>query len=895
MNFLLLTLLFLSNWLLGKDSEVFIKKLSNKMTVIVFPIDNADKVSLQILYNVGSKNEQDGEKGIAHLIEHMIFKGTEKLSESDIGNIAHELAGDCNAETRYDSTRYYFNVPVSNWRYILPVMADCMQNCTFKDDLLNSEIQVVVQELRMYNDDYRRVLLSKLMATIFPNHPYHHPIIGYKEDLFAVNGKKLSAFYKKHYTPKNTALVVVGNVDAQEVFKEAELHFGSIKNTKKTTTQEFNSGAEDILSNHTITIYRDVQKPYVMLAYLTPGRKTNYDDRVLDAVHYALAYSERSRLPKKLVEELHLVNTIGIMHSLELFDKDLFIIGFEPKKAEDIDTIITHIHKELRDLQENGLTEDELKRCNVVIQSNICDLKEHNFYYAFALAEHFIAKGELLDLSKYTLTDLQETNRLVSNFLKLHVNENRTHKATLLPFKNEEQRSLSYAMQKESDQLDAAILSQRIRTSPVEAPRYQLNLPNDIQNKTFTYPQPTITTLPNNLKLLHYFNKNVPKVTLILQLAATSTYDSDELPGLYAMLTEFLLEGTQNYTAEQFQAELDAHGIHLHINLGIISMSAFSKDLPKALELLFEIVAHAKLPEKFMEEVRSRMLSACQNQLDDASTIATNHIKNILYQGHPYSKNIIGTTESIAQINHTDVCEAYEYYFTPDHARLSIVGNFLDYDVEKLVNDHLGKWRGGSIKNTDYPPLPKVTAQRIKHELNRDQTILACAMPSINKDDKDYDNLTLFNQIFAGGMHSLLFALREKSGIFYSIHGSVIHGTGTQPGVVYIESIVSPDRVQEAQELIVNLILSAADSITEKQIEQAKNKLLFANDEKYAKNQDIASTFIALDRLELPFDYYQNSTERFAHVTKQTMENAVKRIFNDNIEHMVTVQVGRNT
>ena len=216
--------------IISSGSYVSKKVLDNGLTVLVHESHIIPKVSFQMWYNVGSKDELLSEKGIAHLIEHMIFKGTDILSESDINVLVHKLSGSCNAFTSYDYTGYLFNFPSHNWKEALPVVVDCMTNCTFKEDMLSSEMKAVIQELKMYKDQYDRSLLSEMIGMIFADHPYHYPIIGYKQDLWSVSGKDLHAFYKKHYQPNNATFIVVGDVDTQEVFDLAERYFGVIEN-----------------------------------------------------------------------------------------------------------------------------------------------------------------------------------------------------------------------------------------------------------------------------------------------------------------------------------------------------------------------------------------------------------------------------------------------------------------------------------------------------------------------------------------------------------------------------------------------------------------------------------------------------------------------------------------
>src|SRR3989304_417587 len=242
-----------------KINPVQKKVLSNGMTVLVRPLHMIPKVSLQLWYNVGSKNEKSGEKGIAHLIEHMIFKGTKRLSESDINLITAKLSGYCNAFTSYDYTGYLFDFPAQYWQESLDIMADCMRNCTFKPDLLTSELKAVIQELKMYKDYYSSSIIEDLVSKIFNDHPYHHPIIGYKQDLWHLERDSLVNFYHTHYIPNNATLVIVGDIEASQAFEAAEQYFGHINADPRYKKEQFYHNAD--LGNTSVTLYRDINQP----------------------------------------------------------------------------------------------------------------------------------------------------------------------------------------------------------------------------------------------------------------------------------------------------------------------------------------------------------------------------------------------------------------------------------------------------------------------------------------------------------------------------------------------------------------------------------------------------------------------------------------------------------
>ena len=291
------------------------------MTVLVRPVHAIPKVCTELWYNVGSKYEKSDQKGIAHLIEHMIFKGTSgnkslNLSESDINVVVHMLSGNCNAFTSYDYTGYLFNFPTQHWQMSLKIVADCMRNCAFKEDHLNSEMKAVIQELKMYKDNYVSYLVDEMLATIFTGHPYHDPVIGYKQNLWSFHAENLRDFYIKHYVPNNATLVVVGDVDPEKVFDEAQAEFGSIP-ADYTYTQEKFYYTPDLISKK-VTLYRDVQQPVATAAYVIPG-STSGKDNIVDLLSWVLGHGKGSRLQRRLVDDLQLVTSLDVYH-IDLFD-----------------------------------------------------------------------------------------------------------------------------------------------------------------------------------------------------------------------------------------------------------------------------------------------------------------------------------------------------------------------------------------------------------------------------------------------------------------------------------------------------------------------------------------------------------------------------------------------
>lgn len=857
--------------------------LKNGLTVLIRPIKTSQPVSLQIWYNAGAKDEQ---KGLAHLLEHMIFKGTELLSESDIPFITHKLSGSCNATTSPDWTRYLFNVPSQNWRKVLPIMADCMRNCTIKQDLLNSELKAVVQELKMYRDNYIRSLIEKMTTTIFSDHPYHTPTVGFKHDLLGATRESMLDFYHKHYVPNNATLIVVGDVDPDEVIQLAQKNFESLEANKNYTKQQYHFDHD--LVAQTVTLYRDIKQSFVALAYVIPGSSSQNSEEAFDMLSTMLTQGRNTRLHKKLVEELQLVNSIS-SSCMGLFDHGLFIISFEPKNIDDVETIITIINEQLEDIKLHGAHQDELKTASKKLTSSLYNFLESTYNQASVLGELFLATGDENCICNYQIEDVELINNQIKTLLADYFRPSIMHKGFLLPLPESEKNQWK-KLQEKSDKLDTQILTGKIRESSVEQPQYAHNVTS--QPRTLCdLPKPKSFKLSNNLDVMYHHNPYVPKIEITLDLKVTHHYEPKELQGLYHILCYMMHEGTKNYTAEQFAQELESNGIALSISSGAISMSMLSDDFQKGLELLCEVVTNVVCSDENLNKVKAWALSDYQHYSDNAHKIMHQLMREYLFPGHSLSQNPLADPTSIEKITCTELKEFYQKYISPQGASLAIVGNLQQYDIAAMVEKTLGSWTGPAVKNLPFPESNNPDNETITHVMNRDQMVLSLGRRSVCYKDPDFDALLLLNHILCDGMSSRLFQLRVQSGAFYSISGSLLAGSGKTPGIAYISTMVSNDRVDEVELMIKTLIDTVVDTITEQELSEAKEYILNIIPQHYSTNRSIANTFIFLNIYELPYDYFETREKKLSSITLEEVKVAGKKLLRS--DEMTRFKVGR--
>lgn len=873
---------------LKQDRHVYHHMLKNGMHILVRKIATIPKVSLQLWYHVGSKDEELGEKGIAHLLEHMIFKGTAHLGESDLDAIVHKLSGSCNAFTSYDYTGYLFNVPSAQYKTILPIMADCMENVRFDDQMLNSEMKAVIQELKMGKDQYVSRLIEHLFSAIFYDHPYHYPIIGFKHDLFSVNAADLSSFYKKHYAPNNATLVVVGDVDPNEVFGLAEGVFGTIRPIEGYAKKSFYH--EEEIGNKSVTLFRDVQLPMYLFAFVIPGLSKK-QEHLTELVEWIIGKGNGSRLYKRLVNELQYVASLEV-GSWTLFDHGLFFIACDPVEGVSKDQIKQVIIDELFDIVHKGVTDAECTRAYKKAQSSFYALLEDYEDQAYAIGQNFLATNdpeyifncmESIDILK------PKINAYISHYLRYTL----MHEGLLLPLPTSE---LTHAnqLQSISDKQDTAILSGRPRTTPVEAPTKAADIM--VSNPVpFTYKTYETVTLDNGIRVLYASNEAIPKISIVVSLAAESHHDPDGKEGLYTFITALMTEKTKRFTADQLAEYIESKGMSLSVYPGCILVTCLRDDLVTAIEVLSEVLTNAVFEPADIEKIRIQLISDLKNYWDDPRSFASYLVKKQIYAGHPYAKNMLGTFESLKSITREDLCAYYKKFITPDRARIAIVGDIAGYDIKQIISQGLSTWQNTPAMQINFPSLQPHKATIQNYAINRDQVVLCFARPSINRYDDRYDALQIFDQIFGAGMlasmHSRLFSLRQASGLFYTINGTFLASVDENGGMFLVKTLVSKDRLDEARKVIVDTIITAADTISDEEFIEAKRAIAYGIMDNFSSSISMARTFLYLDKYQLPKNYFHNRFADLQAITKADVQKAVKEVLGNH--EFFILQIGR--
>ena len=866
-------------------NPIYKKTLKNGLTIIIRPMHDMPRVAIQLWYNVGSKDEKSYERGKAHMLEHMVLKGTQKISESDIGMITQKLSGLCNASTSYDYTKFIFNFPTNHWHYALDILSDCMTNCTFKDDLIHSELRAVIQELKGNRDNYARALLMKMIATIFEDHPYHYPIIGYKQDLLTMNSQSLKSFYHKHYIPNNAVLIIVGDVDPNNAFEKVKQAFGNIKPNLNYRKDNYYFN-KDIVQQR-VTLHRDIQLPQVQISYIVPGSKEK-QEYAIEALISILTEGTSSRLHYLLADKYKLVaNMSGF--NLSLTDHGLLFITFTPFDLKSIDRIYEIIDQEIKNIVQNGFTKHELEKLKINLRKSYLAMLESYDAQADQIGKYYLATGD----EKYIYNGFEEIENIESKakqVAKNYLRPSLKHIGTLLPFDQTEKEHF-LKIQEESDKEDENILATRIRLSPVElgslVHEIKAQLPTDIK-----VPEPHKFILQNGTTIYALKRDTLPKVELHFCLKANGTcYDPENKEGLYKFMTTMLLEGTAKKSKIEIDEFCRLHGISLSISPNGFHISVLKEELQSAMEIIIEILTQSYFDNKNIEKIRKQIMSNLEQEKENQSIIASKIIVNELYKDHLYSRPAWGNEKSIRSITQKDLINFYKKIVTGHEAVLSIVGDFELDQIKNMLDKSFGLLPKHAIEEIEYKKLEPTEKKDIDHFLNRDQILLAYAGLSVKRMDPEYDLLLLFETILSHGLGSKLFQLRMKTGLYYFISGNMLINSSKERGYTLISALVSYKNLDQAKKNLEKLIDNVRESITEEELHQAKQLLIYSWTSMLASYGDLSKMYVLAHMYNLSPNYLEERIKKIKSITLEEFKEIIRTRFTR--KEMLFVKVGR--
>ena len=370
-------------------ADTFESILPNGLKIIVKADARAPTVAHMVWYRAGSMDETNGTTGVAHVLEHMMFKGTRSVARGEFSRRVAAAGGRENAFTGRDYTAYFQQVHKSKLELVMRLEADRMSNLQLTDAEFAKEIKVVMEERRLRTDDQPRALLQEnLMAVAFKAHPYRVPVIGWMRDLETMTGEDARAWYRKWYAPNNAVLIVTGDVNAEDVVRLAKKYYGPIARKslppRKPQDEPVQAGIRRV------NLKAPAELPYVAMAWHAPRLvdiERDDDTYALDVLAGVLDGHEGARLSRNLVRGTRLASEAGAGYDNTARGPVLFMLEGTPADGKSVEALEQALRGEVRRIADEGVSEEELKRVKAQVVAAQVYKRDSIFGQAMEIAQ----------------------------------------------------------------------------------------------------------------------------------------------------------------------------------------------------------------------------------------------------------------------------------------------------------------------------------------------------------------------------------------------------------------------------------------------------------------------------------------------------------------------------
>jgi zinc protease len=406
------------------QAEVFERTLANGLKVVVKEDHRAPVVVQQIWYKAGSMDERTGVTGIAHVLEHLMFKGTASVPAGEFSKRIAAAGGRENAFTSYDYTAYFQQLHKSKLALAMQLESDRMRNLKLTAADFAKEIKVVMEERRWRTDDEAHSLLQeKMMAAIYQQHPYQHPVVGWMDDLEALTVGDAKAWYARWYAPSNATLVIAGDVEATEVFALAQKYYGAIP--KRAMPPRRNYDEPKQLGIKRLVVKAPAELPHMVMSFRAPVLRDPAQDwqpYAMEVLAGVLDGNESARLNKRLVREQQVASGVGVGYDSFARGPGLFVLEATPSEGKTVIDVEIALRKEIELLVKDGVSDEELRRVKAQVMAGEVYKRDSLFYQAMQIGQlESIGLGHRavpLMLEKLQAVTAEQVRQVAEEFLR---------------------------------------------------------------------------------------------------------------------------------------------------------------------------------------------------------------------------------------------------------------------------------------------------------------------------------------------------------------------------------------------------------------------------------------------------------------------------------------------
>lgn len=741
-------------------------RLQNGLRVLLLPDQSKPSITVNTTYLVGSRHENYGETGMAHLLEHLLFKGSPRHPNPDNEFSARGVT--VNGTTSFDRTNYFetFQASDENLEWALDLGADRMVNSFIAEKDLKSEFSVVRNEFEMGENNSLRVLFDKVLATAYQWHNYGNTTIGARSDIENVPIERLQAFYRTYYQPDNAVLMVSGKIDEAKTLELIDKYFSSIPRPTHTLPKQYTQEPRQD-GERAVVVRRAGEMQLAIAGYhIPPGSHPDY--AAIEVMTQILGDDTSGRLHQSLVETQKAVSASS--EGFQLNEPGYLAFYTELRKEMSLDEASATLVKTIEEFAANPPTAEEVERAKInllrEIESDFNDPENIGIKMSESIALGdwrlaFVHRDRLRDV---TPADVQ---RVAQAYLK---SSNRTL-GQFIPTDKPERAEIPRV-----SNADVQAMVRDYKGAKVIAP-----------GEVF---DPSPANIENRIKRLNINGLNVallPKENRGDTVVATLTLNFGDENSLMnrapaaEFAREMLLRGTTKHTRQQIQEELDRLKARVSIsgnsNNAQISLETTRENLSAAVRIIGEVLREPAFAANEFETLRQERLAHLENQKSDPASRARESLWqhfNLYPKGHPlYAATLDEQISNVQSVTPEQARQFYNDFYGASSGQMSIIGDFDEKEIAALTTEIFGDWKSSrpfariGLKYQDLAALN----QTIETPDKTNAFIIAGLKLNLRDDAADYPALMIANEIFGGGSglsSRLIDRLRQKEGLSYS-------------------------------------------------------------------------------------------------------------------------------
>ena len=848
----------------------------NGLHTLLFPDNSKPKITVNVVYRVGSRNEGYGETGMAHLLEHMNFKTTTTGRTIFSELTEHAGGGMFNGQTSYDQTMYFeiVNAGDENLRWALSLEADRMVNMTMLGKDLVTEMPVVRNEMEMGENSSENVLEERVLAAAYNFHNYGKTVIGARTDVERVPIANLAVFYKKYYQPDNADVVIAGQFDEAKALAFIADTLGKIPKPDRVIAQPYT--VEPTQEGEREVILRRIGTTQEVLAVYHVPAALHPDIAPLEVLSTILGEPQTGRLYKALVDTKLAVS--ASMDVEEMHDPGYADARVNLKPDQSIDEARKVLLKNIEDFAQNPPTREEVDRAKARIEKQY-DLELANSqnvaielgsaigsgdWRDFFLDREEVAKVTPADVLRVAKAYLKSSNRTLGEFIPTTTPD----RAEIPPTPTPAERFKDFkggAAEQQGEAFD-----------PTPA-----NIEARVQR----------STLPNGMKLVLF-----PKKTrggMVSALVNIRFGDEKSLFGKSIdgdLAGSLLMRGTKTRNKQQIQDETDRLKAQINVNGSVNGASANIRtsgaNLPDALRLVRDLLRESTFPEAEFEQVRLQHIEGAESGKTDPQALTSLELRRHLNERYPkgdvrYVDTLDESIEELKAAKLEDVRQFYQHFYGPGEGEIVVSGQFDPVEIKKLVGELFGDWKSPAkyerIKRT-YAPVEAIN-KKIETPDKQNSLFLGGAPIKINDDSPDAAALTIAGMVFGGTPDSRLFMrIRIKDGLSYGAGAQYSLPTVDDNGLLTVYAISAPQNTPKV-EVDYNEELQKAlkGSFTDDEVAKAKKMWIDQQTVSRTEEGSIAGILASRERWGRTMDWDAKREAAVAALTADQVNAAFKK------------------